>query len=224
MNVQNISQNIGESVKKHRKIAIGVICVIVALLIFRAGVSVGYHKAFYSYSAGDRFYRTFEGNAGPVTFSVSRLSNESGAPGMVSARAMVAPGAAVAPTMAPMAKAGVVTGTISLQAARGDAASNVMFYRDDLSASHGVSGRVVSLSLPTFIVAAPNNLEKTVVVSDKTIIRKFRDTVTQNDIQPDDFVVVLGEPEPTGEIEARFVRIAPESFTAATSASAPSAR
>lgn len=84
-----------------------------------------------------------------------------------------------------------------------------MMDRDDFSPTHGASGRIVSVSLPSFIVAAPNNLEKTVTVDGQTIIRRFRDTVGQNDIHANDLVLVLGDPDQSGTIQARFVRLMP---------------
>ena len=143
------------------KIVISLLSLIAALIVFQAGVFVGYHKAFSSYSGGDRFYRMMEGEQRPQ-----------------------------GPQM-------------GFQAVFDD--------KDDFLPSHGVTGRIVSVSLPSFIVAAPNNLEKTVLVNDKTITRKFRDTVTSSDIHVNDFVIVLGEPDQSGTIEAKFVRLTPAS-------------
>ena len=140
------------------KIIIGLLSLIVALFVFQLGVFVGYHKAFSSYSGGDRFYRMMQGPQGP----------------------------------------------------QGPQIPQAMFDdKDDFLPSHGVTGRVVSVSLPSFIVAAPNNLEKTVVVGDKTITRKFRDTVMSSDIHTNDFVIVLGEPDQSGNVDAKFIRIMP---------------
>lgn len=42
-----------------KKILYGVLVFFVALIIFQAGVSVGYHKASFSYGAGDNFHRIY---------------------------------------------------------------------------------------------------------------------------------------------------------------------
>lgn len=139
------------SEKGHRT-AWGIIAFAVVLIVFQAGMSVGYRKATFSIGGGDRYYRMIGGK--PM---------------------MPLPG----------------------------------FVRDDFSASHGAAGRIVSVSLPTFIVASPDNVEKTVLVGDKTEIRRFRNAAAPSDILPDNFVVVLGDPDDRGEINAKFIRLIP---------------
>ncbi len=48
--------------KLFTKILYGIGIVIIALLIFRAGIFVGYHKAAFSYQRGDNYYHTFGSN------------------------------------------------------------------------------------------------------------------------------------------------------------------
>ncbi len=92
------------------------------------------------------------------------------------------------------------------------------FGNEEFSTSHGAVGRVVSVSLPFFVVAGPDNSEKTVTVGEKTMIRRMKDTVSASDIRADDFAVVLGEPNDTGKIDAKFVRLMPlpPMFTSST--------
>jgi len=100
---------------------------------------------------------------------------------------------------------------------------------ESVPGGHGAVGEVVSVSLPTFVVAGPDNLEKTVVINDETLVREFRDKRTKEDIIVGKTVVVLGTPNDAGVIEAKLIRIMPvsgtrqgvsrtaESFTQATS-------
>ncbi len=74
---------------------------------------------------------------------------------------------------------------------------------------HGAVGQVINVALPTFIIAGPDNLERTVVVSDETVIRQFRDELGTESIENGKFVVVLGEPNDKGEIEAKLIRFLP---------------
>jgi hypothetical protein len=83
------------------------------------------------------------------------------------------------------------------------------FMNEEFSTSHGAVGRIVSVSLPSFVVAGPDNSEKTVTVGDRTMIRRMKDTVSASDIRTDDFAVVLGEPNEAGKIDAKFVRLMP---------------
>ena len=85
---------------------------------------------------------------------------------------------------------------------------------------HGAAGEVVSVSLPTFVVAGPDKVEKTVVVSDDTLYREYRDESRVDDLAVGSFVVVLGDPNDSGEIEAKLIRFLPppESITREASA------
>lgn len=85
----------------------------------------------------------------------------------------------------------------------------MMGFSDEFSPNHGAIGQIISVSLPSFVVAGPNNAEKTVVIDGRTTIRRFRDIATSTDIRADDFAVVLGEPDQSGAIQARFVRLMP---------------
>ncbi|HEY9480901.1 MAG TPA: hypothetical protein VIR98_01540 [Candidatus Paceibacterota bacterium] len=104
-------------------------------------------------------------------------------------------------------------GDMFYRAFEGRAQGPRMIIRDDFSAAHGVAGRIVMVSLPTFTVAVPDQSEKTVVISSSTALRRFRGSVQATDIRPDDFAVVLGDPDGQGRIEARFIRLAPPPAT-----------
>lgn len=88
-----------------------------------------------------------------------------------------------------------------------DARNTLFFVSNDMPSAHGAVGRVLSVSLPTFVVASPDNVEKTVVVSSGTAVRRFRDAVPATDIRPNEFIVVLGNPDGAGRIQADLVRI-----------------
>jgi hypothetical protein len=74
---------------------------------------------------------------------------------------------------------------------------------------HGAVGKIVSISLPLVVVAGPDNLEKTVVITDGTEIREFRETVSSDQLQIGDFIIVLGSPNDEGQVEAKLIRLAP---------------
>lgn len=90
-----------------------------------------------------------------------------------------------------------------------DTRNTLLFVSNDMPTAHGAVGRVMSVSLPTFVVASPDNVEKTVVVSTGTQVRRFRDVVPATDIRQNDFTVVLGNPDAAGRIQADLVRIMP---------------
>ncbi len=80
---------------------------------------------------------------------------------------------------------------------------------DDINTTNGAIGTVMSVNLPTVAVKNPNEAEKVVLISPKTVIRKFRAAGTTTDIRTGDFLVTVGTPDDDGRIVATFVRIMP---------------
>lgn len=61
MNIHSILKHIENPSRKTRVIAVVVLSLVLALLVFQAGVAVGYKKASFSRQLGNNFYRAFEG-------------------------------------------------------------------------------------------------------------------------------------------------------------------
>lgn len=89
---------------------------------------------------------------------------------------------------------------------------------DDIPGGHGAAGKVVSVASTTVVVSSRDNTEKIIHISKETLIKKFREEATLKDIVVGDFVVVVGNPNENGAIEAKLVRIlpAPENNSEAT--------
>lgn len=86
---------------------------------------------------------------------------------------------------------------------------------DRFSTGHGAIGKIISVSENSFIIDGPEHIEKVVVFSDQTLVRKFRDTTTLSTVTLGMSVIVIGEPRPDGAINAKLIRIIPspnESF------------
>ncbi len=81
--------------------------------------------------------------------------------------------------------------------------------RQDFPGGHGVTGKIISINLPTFMVAGTDNLEKIINISDDTVIRSVRKNLTANDLKINDLVVIIGAPDQTGLISAKLIRIMP---------------
>ena len=75
--------------------------------------------------------------------------------------------------------------------------------------AHGTIGTIISVSLPTLIVEGPDKTEKVILVSDDTHIREMRNDLTAKDLAPDQTIVVIGEPNAQGQINAKFIRVLP---------------
>lgn len=84
---------------------------------------------------------------------------------------------------------------------------------ENLPGGHGAVGEIVSLQLPEAVVAGPDNLERVIVVSSSTEIRRVREKIPSSELQIGEFVVVIGNPNQSGQIEARLIRIMPKPRT-----------
>ena len=91
------------------------------------------------------------------------------------------------------------------------------FFRDfggrDFIEPHGVFGQIIKIDNATLIIKSPDNVEKTVIAKDDTVIERFRETIKLTDLKIDDQIVVIGEPNTSGQIEAKFIRIMPSPKT-----------
>ncbi len=135
------------------RILCGLGIIIIVLLIFSAGVKVGFHKASFGRAWGENYERNF---------------------GMM--------------------------------------ANRPMFGRDNFPNAHGAIGKIIKKELPTIIVQDRDNTEKVILLGNDTHIQKIKEQINQNDLQIDDFVVVIGTPNEKGQIEAKLIRIMPASM------------
>ncbi|MFA6520525.1 MAG: hypothetical protein WCT44_02890 [Candidatus Paceibacterota bacterium] len=74
---------------------------------------------------------------------------------------------------------------------------------------NGAVGEIVSIKLPLIVVAGPDNLEKTILIKEDTLVRRFQDEVKVADLKIGDNIVVLGVPNDVGQIEAKLIRAVP---------------
>lgn len=74
---------------------------------------------------------------------------------------------------------------------------------------HGVTGKIIKISLPTVIVESEDMIEKIILIKDDTVIKQFRADITATDLKVDDALVVIGAPKDDGQIEAKLIRVLP---------------
>lgn len=79
----------------------------------------------------------------------------------------------------------------------------------DFMGAHGVFGQIMKIDGPTLVIKGGDNVEKIIFLRDDTVIRRFRDTLKITDLKVDDYIVVIGEPNDAGQIEAKFIRFLP---------------
>ena len=83
------------------------------------------------------------------------------------------------------------------------------FPKGDFISAHGVFGQIIKIEESVIIIKEGNNMERIIVVKDNTIIERLRETLKISDLNIDDYVVVIGEPNDSGQIEAKFIRLLP---------------
>ena len=81
---------------------------------------------------------------------------------------------------------------------------------------NGAIGEIISLNLPQIVVNGPDNLEKTVLIGTSTIIRQFQGNIQSSILKTGDFVVVIGNPNNNGQVEAKLIRVMPNPSQAFT--------
>lgn len=75
--------------------------------------------------------------------------------------------------------------------------------------SHGANGKIIRTDFPVIIIEDKDNIEKTILIQENTIIKKFRNTIKPEDLKIDDAIIVIGTPNKDGQIEAKLIRLMP---------------
>lgn len=92
-----------------------------------------------------------------------------------------------------------------------DKGKKFMMQNSNIPGGHGAVGKIVSINLPTIVVASPDNIEKTVSISDDTLIRQFRETVSAKDLKVGEYAVVIGDNNVDGGVvKAKLIRLLPQ--------------
>lgn len=78
--------------------------------------------------------------------------------------------------------------------------------RDFINA-HGTIGAIIKIDGSVLVIKGEGDVEKTILVSDKTMIESRREPLAVRDLKMDDRVVVIGSPDEQGQIEARLIRV-----------------
>ena len=88
------------------------------------------------------------------------------------------------------------------------------FRGKDFTNSNGAIGRIASVNLPILTIENTDGVEKIILIKDDTVVRRFRETVKTDSLKIGDFVVAIGAPNNSAQVEAKIIRIMPnpESF------------
>jgi len=96
----------------------------------------------------------------------------------------------------------------------------------DFIEGHGVFGQIIKINASTstgttLAIKGNDGVEKIVLIKDDTVFEKFRDKVKTADLKVDDYIVVIGSPNDSGQVEAKFIRILPSPNTTSFNELAP---
>jgi len=83
------------------------------------------------------------------------------------------------------------------------------FTTNDFLDANGVFGKIIKVSDPTIIIKSRNDVEKIILVNDETAIKKLDRTINTSDLNVDDDIIAIGNPNNNGQIEARLIRVMP---------------
>ncbi len=80
-------------------------------------------------------------------------------------------------------------------------------FDEDFINPHGLAGSIIKIDGANIIVKGNDNVEKTILLSDKTVIRNGRQDIKAGDLKVGDLIVTIGDPNSNGQIEAKLIRI-----------------
>ena len=90
------------------------------------------------------------------------------------------------------------------------------FYGKDFIEAHGAFGQIIKIDFATsteqsatLVMNGRDNVEKIVLVKADTALRRAEGMLGLGDLKAGDDVVVIGDPNERGQIEAKFIRVLP---------------
>jgi len=82
----------------------------------------------------------------------------------------------------------------------------------DFIEGHGTFGEIIKIDGNTLIVKGRKNIEKIILVSEKTVIKFGRKDIKISDLKVGDKLVIIGSPNEEGQIEAKLIRLFPPKY------------
>jgi hypothetical protein len=79
----------------------------------------------------------------------------------------------------------------------------------DFIEGHGTFGEIIKIEGNNLIVRGRENIEKIVLVNEKTIIKFGFKDIKISDLKVGDMIVIIGSPNEQGQIEAKLIRVFP---------------
>jgi hypothetical protein len=83
------------------------------------------------------------------------------------------------------------------------------FPAGDMMRGHGIFGKIIKLDSGSIVIQGQDNAETVVLITKDTVIEKLQANITLDQLKVDDYVVVIGSPNASGQIEAKLIRVLP---------------
>ncbi len=75
--------------------------------------------------------------------------------------------------------------------------------------SNGTVGQIIKIDGATLVVRGREDMEKIIATDESTVIKRLMENIKIFDLKVDDRVVIIGEPNESGQIEAKLIRVMP---------------
>jgi len=79
----------------------------------------------------------------------------------------------------------------------------------DFMDANGTFGQILKIEGNLVTIKGGQNTEKVILLDENTTIKSLRETIKLTDLKVNDNIVVIGEPNQTGQIVAKLIRIVP---------------
>jgi hypothetical protein len=79
----------------------------------------------------------------------------------------------------------------------------------DFIEGHGTFGEIIKIEGNNLVVKGRENIEKIVLVNEKTVIKSGFKDIKISDLKVGDMIVIIGSPNEQGQIEAKLIRVFP---------------
>ncbi len=87
-------------------------------------------------------------------------------------------------------------------------------FGDFINHTNGVFGEIIKIEIndqgSSLTIKSNDNIEGMILTNSKTIIRSQRKIVKTSDLKIGDNIIVIGNPNSLGQIEAEFIRVMPQ--------------